>query len=259
MIKLDLAVTNLRTGSRADQLPLATKVSLADTVAQSLSKQITTGKLKRNEQLPTEAELCEIHGVSRITIRRALDRLKRLGLIDRIAGKGTFVAPRGKIADWQLDSIEDLVHFIEETTSEKPKILRWEIVRPIPEAREFLGTKRSKTYLLEQIRFTGRTPIYLIEVYIPIHIGKLISAEDLKHTTPVELYETRLDLPPQRAIEEVSACRAPSRVARFLKINAGDPVVFHTVKFYGPNGPLQYIRQWWNSKYFKRRYELTRQ
>lgn len=256
MIKLELAVENLR------QTPLkaqpSSKRSLADTVAQALTQKITTGALKRNEQLPTEAELCTIHRVSRITVRRALDQLQQQGLIERIAGKGTFVASRGALGHWQLDSIEDLFHIIEETRTDKPKILRWELAKPTPEARKFLGVKQSRTYLMEAIRFIDRTPIYVIEGYIPIHIGKLISYDDLQHTTPAELYETRLNLPPQSVIEEVSACRAPANIARLLKIKTGDPIIYHTLQFWGPGEPLQYIRQWWHSDYFKRRYELTR-
>ncbi len=84
-------------------------------------------------------ELCELHGVSRITVRRALDALQKKGLIERIAGRGTFVSGRSKIAEWQLDSIEDLVKFFADTRTAVPKILRWEVVKPIAEAKSFLG------------------------------------------------------------------------------------------------------------------------
>jgi GntR family transcriptional regulator len=257
MVKLDLAIGRSFV-TQTDQKPPAPKLSLADALAQSLTRQITTGALKRSQQLPTEAELCDIHGVSRITIRRALDQLEALGLIERIAGKGTFVAAGGRIANWQLDSIEDLVHFTAETRTESQKVLRWELVKPIPEARDFLDTKRSKTYLMQAMRFMGRTPIHVVDVYIPIHLGELIDGEDLAHTTPLELYETKLDLPPQRVIEEVSAGPASSESARLLQIRTGDPVVLQELKFYGPHGPLQYARNVWHSKYFKRRYELAR-
>lgn len=257
MVRLNLALNRSLTSSRTEG-GLAPKLSLADALAHSLSRQITTGVLKRSQQLPTEAELCVIHGVSRITIRRALDQLQKIGLIDRIAGKGTFVASRGKLVNWQLDSIEDLVHVTTKTRTEAPRILRWELVKPPREARDFLGSNRSKTFVMEAVRFIEGVPACVVEGYIPIEIGNLIKAEDLKHTTPLELFETRLDLPPQRVIEEVSACRAPAATARLLKIEQGDPVVLHTLKFHGLHGPLQYLRTLWHSKYFKRRYELTR-
>jgi GntR family transcriptional regulator len=257
MVKLDIAIGRTFL-TQSDQKPPAPKLSLADALAQTLTRQITTGALKRTQQLPTEAELCEIHGVSRITIRRALDQLQSRGLIERIAGKGTFVSAGGRIANWQLDSIEDLVHFTAETRTETQKVLRWETVKPTPEAKEFLDTGRSKVYLMQAMRFMGRTPIHLVDVYIPLRLGELIDGEDLTHTTPLELYETKLDLPVQRVVEEVSAGPAPADGAKLLQIRTGDPVVLQELKFYGPDGPLQYARNVWHSKYLRRRYELAR-
>jgi DNA-binding GntR family transcriptional regulator len=123
MVKLDLVVGNSVGPSRSDQ-PLIGKLSLADQLARSLIGQISKGSLKRGEQLPTEAELCKIHGVSRITVRRALDLLQKSDLIDRIAGKGTFVTGRSDIVGWQLDSIQDLIEFTTETRTAAPTILQ---------------------------------------------------------------------------------------------------------------------------------------
>lgn len=47
---------------------------------------------KPGDRLPTEVELVESHGISRITVRRVLDMLVNEGLIYRQAGRGTFVA-----------------------------------------------------------------------------------------------------------------------------------------------------------------------
>lgn len=57
-----------------------------------LLEQIRSGQLGVGAKLPTEAELTEQYGVSRTTARRALDELRRRGLVERQAGRGTFVA-----------------------------------------------------------------------------------------------------------------------------------------------------------------------
>ncbi|PJI51733.1 hypothetical protein CTI14_54570, partial [Methylobacterium radiotolerans] len=46
-----------------------------------------------DEKLPSEPELCERFGVSRITVRRAVADLEGLGIVRRQQGRGTFVAP----------------------------------------------------------------------------------------------------------------------------------------------------------------------
>lgn len=60
-------------------------------IYQELKKQIFTGELRENEQLPTELELSEMYDVSRITSKRAVVELENEGLIYRIRGKGSFV------------------------------------------------------------------------------------------------------------------------------------------------------------------------
>lgn len=255
MTKLDPAAGTLKRPDR----PMFYKVSLADKLAQSLAEEISRGTLKRGAQLPTEAELCGIHGVSRITVRRALDSLRNEGLIERTAGKGTFVSGRSGIAQWQLDSIQDLVKFIADTRTDAPTILRWEIVKPITEARQFLGLAgNEKSYLMMALRYIGKTPVYVVECYLPRAIGDRIQLEDLNTATPAELYETRLDMPPQRVVEEITVSTANAICAEPLGLPIGAPVVLRTLEFHGPDGPLQYVRGWWHPKYFKRRYELNR-
>lgn len=258
MARRDTAKGELPSSERAEA-PMFYKVSLADRLAQSLAGEISRGILKRGAQLPTEADLCEIHGVSRITVRRALDSLQKKGLIERTAGKGTFVSGRNRIAEWQLESIQDLVKFIADTRTDVPKILRWNTVKPIPEARHFLGLGAGqKSYLMLAVRYIGKNPVYIVEAYLPRAIGDRIKLEDLNTATPVELYETRLDMPPQRVVEEIRVSAASSICAAPLGLRVGAPVVLHTLEFHGTDGPLQYVREWWHPKYFKRRYELNR-
>jgi len=53
---------------------------------------IRKGSLRSGDRVPSEKELAVKHGVSRITSMRALQNLERAGLVERIRGKGTFVA-----------------------------------------------------------------------------------------------------------------------------------------------------------------------
>lgn len=56
-----------------------------------LKEEILRGNYTPGEQLPPEAELCEIYGVSRGTARKAIMDLVNEGILSRQQGKGTFV------------------------------------------------------------------------------------------------------------------------------------------------------------------------
>lgn len=56
-----------------------------------IEKEITQGVYKKGEQIPPENELCKKYGVSKITVRQAIDGLVQNKLLYKIQGKGTFI------------------------------------------------------------------------------------------------------------------------------------------------------------------------
>lgn len=66
---------------------------LYERIYQDLHRDIESGKRQPGEKLPTEQELSESYGVSRITSKRALNMLAKNGLATRMRGLGTFVSP----------------------------------------------------------------------------------------------------------------------------------------------------------------------
>jgi len=65
--------------------------TLTEIAQQELRQAITGGTFRPGSQLPTEAELCEMLGVSRTVVREALRVLEDDGLVSRRHGVGTFV------------------------------------------------------------------------------------------------------------------------------------------------------------------------
>ncbi|MFD4135688.1 GntR family transcriptional regulator [Streptomyces goshikiensis] len=65
--------------------------SRRDTIADDLRRQITTGRFKAGERLPSEAQLATRYTVSTPTLRTALAQLQGEGLVEKIHGSGNFV------------------------------------------------------------------------------------------------------------------------------------------------------------------------
>ena len=68
------------------------KTPLYDLIEQNLRENILRGQLKLGEAVPSEWELADLYGVSRLTVRTALDNLTRQGWLIRRHGVGTFVS-----------------------------------------------------------------------------------------------------------------------------------------------------------------------
>ena len=64
-------------------------------IAAQLAQRIEGGELRAGERLPPERAHAQSLGVSRMTLRQALDALARRGLVDRGVGRGTFVRAQG--------------------------------------------------------------------------------------------------------------------------------------------------------------------
>jgi GntR family transcriptional regulator len=69
----------------------ASTVPLYDQIERNLRDMIINGHLAPGQTMPTESDLAESYGVSRLTIRRALDDLARQSWVEKKQGVGTFV------------------------------------------------------------------------------------------------------------------------------------------------------------------------
>ena len=71
-------------------------------VLEKISHDIRSGRFQPGQRLPSEAALVQQFGTSRITIGRALRELKERGIVDRVAGSGTFVPSGSRAGDGLL-------------------------------------------------------------------------------------------------------------------------------------------------------------
>ena len=98
------AVNDLETVDRSSFEPPYSQV------ARRIRERIVSGEYRAGDRLPSEAELCELYGVSRMTVRRAVALLVRDGVVMTENGRGTFVkAPELGAATFDLGSLRRLV------------------------------------------------------------------------------------------------------------------------------------------------------
>ena len=85
--------------------------TLYQKIYDDLYMKIQSGYYKTGDLLPTEEQICEIYGVSRITATRALNDLKAKGFIERKKKKGSVVLPVPGAIPNKIDSRKIAVVF----------------------------------------------------------------------------------------------------------------------------------------------------
>ncbi|RYY53066.1 MAG: GntR family transcriptional regulator, partial [Comamonadaceae bacterium] len=98
-------------------------IALHHRVGTLLKDAIASGRYRAGDQLPTEGELVATHGVSRVTVRRALQSLEQQGLIRRRAGHGTFVSDKASVLNMPTP-IAEYLHQVAERRKLSRSVLK---------------------------------------------------------------------------------------------------------------------------------------
>nr|WP_205752701.1 GntR family transcriptional regulator [Cryptosporangium phraense] len=134
------------------------------TIAGELRDRITTEKLAPHTLIPSERELSDQYGVSRMTARHALSLLENEGYVYRRPPRGTFVAePRVR---FHIGSFSDEITRVGRRPS--AQVVWAEEREPSPSAREALDLAPGVTvHALHRLRFADDEPIALETTYFP--------------------------------------------------------------------------------------------
>lgn len=80
---------------RSGRIKHDSAVTVTDQVARDIEADIDSGAIGPDSRLPTELELAEQYGVSRVTVRRAIALLRDRRKVVTVHGRGTYTAARG--------------------------------------------------------------------------------------------------------------------------------------------------------------------
>lgn len=137
-----------------------------------LSAALQDGTIAPETALPSEPELCARHGISRTTVRRALDRLEREGRIVRRRGSGTYARLQRTLPRFcvELHALPGILAALESRTTSKTLRFR---PAPVPQTLRAMAVEiGSTTYLLERIRSANGRPLSLTTTYLPEAVGR---------------------------------------------------------------------------------------
>lgn len=192
--------------------------------ADMLSK-ITTQEWSPGQRIPPEMELCKIYGVSRITVRKAVEDMVQLGHLTRYRGKGTFVRIQ------QIENnLSKFYSFSEQLKSkgmhEEAEVLDFNVVQADIElaTKLMLRGADKDVFQITRLRCVDKIPYAVETSFVPCNLcpkltGSLVSVEGLYNAMRA------LEVNPIRAIETFKAVAIKATEARLLKEYSRTPAM----------------------------------
>lgn len=128
-------------------------------------KMIADGKYSEGGLIPSERELGEILGISRMTVRQALNNLVHEGVLYREKGRGTFVA-KTKIEQKNIMSFSEIVAGRGMTPS--TKVLYFQKEEAKGEISGILEMEENQSvYNIKRLRLANNIPVGIEQAFIP--------------------------------------------------------------------------------------------
>lgn len=216
-----------------------------------LKTQILEGKLGAHAKLPSESELTEHYGVSRITVRQALTDLHQEGLIIKVHGKGTFVSQ--PVVTQDLTHLRGLSESLAgEGRTIHTRLLSHKTVKATEHVAELLKiTVKSPISELRTVRYLNRSPLSVNHSYMSVELGERLAKTDLANRDMLSIYENDLGLAIGHADLSISALTADDTHCKHLDVEPGVALLkVERVLFDADRQPLQLEQSSYRSDLF---------
>lgn len=196
-----------------------------------LRSRILEGTIEKGMRLPTEKELAEDFGVSRITAKRSLDELAKQDLVQRQRGKGTHVIYEYKPRPMRAPLIGMLQEIESMARNSRAVILDCAILQPPRHVREEFSISPEESVLyLERVRERDGVPF---ACYRSWTVGvKKPRNPKIFEKTPRLSYFRQNGLEISHVKQTISATAATPEAARALDVEPGSPLLNLTRRSY---------------------------
>lgn len=191
-----------------------------------LRRHIEEGTYREGDILPSENELCKLHGFSRPTVRQALNSLAKDGYIKKHKGKGSIVQKKDP-------NTIGILSIVGTTSAVGRQQLETEILVP-PTLEEWAEPfffslsqeeKESGCIRLERLRRVKQEPVFYDINYLPnINLPRFTS-RNLKNKSLFEILRKHYMVDVTGGDQRIRALGAEGKVARHLQVPEGHPVL----------------------------------
>lgn len=201
---------------------------------------IKDGTYKVDEKIPSEAELSEEYGVSRITVRRAIEDLCADGYLTKMQGRGTFVGkPHIMRRLSQSKATRSFSEICEEAgVTPGAHLIERQIVPVRPDEQEFFGLGPDALLIyVHRVRTADGLGVCDENMFVPYDGGRDLLTLPLEDTSLFDAIEQATGHRPASNEDwNITAVKATTDQASLLGISVGDPLLRTHVSFVDDEG-----------------------
>jgi len=221
-------------------------IPIYEKIYNDILDKIATKVLEPGDRIPSETELASQYGVSRMTVRQALDQLRTQHAVVKRRGSGTFVA----LSYGRSRRLNKLQAFRFEADLENANV-RTDIkfqgrLDPPSAVADRLGLKPGQDAIrVQRVRIVEGRPAAIQDSWLPCSMVPQLAQVDLidssLYRTLTELCRIRLSW----AEQEISASAATAEQAEWLMIKPGSPLIATTrITYQDSATPIEYSHGW---------------
>ncbi|MCZ7574475.1 MAG: GntR family transcriptional regulator [Ardenticatenaceae bacterium] len=217
--------------------------ALYSQLEEMIRESIESGRLAPGEAIPSERELSRGHGLSRMTVRRALDRLVAAGLLYRVDGKGTFVSqPKVSFQALSLGGLHQQA--LQLGHSPSVRLLGIEkVLAPLKIADVLSVTPDAPVFLMERVHLANGEPFAMHRSYIPCELCPQLLHDDLVNNSLYTVLKEKYGIQIHRASETLESTLATNRESLLLGVSPGSPMLLLRITLYDPEEhPIEYVK-----------------
>lgn len=217
------------------ELDRSSPVPLYYQVSRQIEAAIERGDLAAGTRLENETGLARRWGLSRPTMRRAIQELVDKGLVVRKRGIGTQVVGHGQVKrQLQLTSLfDDLARSGQKPTT---KVLSHEIATADNVIAEQLGVDVGANVLyIERLRFAEGEPLALMRNWLPVEVASTFTVEQLESGGLYALFRSS-GVNTRIASQRIGARSADATQAKLLGVRRGAALLTAERSTYDDNG-----------------------
>jgi GntR family transcriptional regulator len=241
------------------QLPRSSTIPLYIQIKEAIRAKIIDGTYVGHQQLPSENDMITAFGVSRITVRQAVNDLQKEGLLFKVHGKGTFVAlPNVAQELTHLQGFGEAMHRLgHETFSE---VFGLKTVKASSVARAKLQIDAdSPVTEIRRVRYLNREPISIDYSWVRHDVGSRLTEKNLREKDLFSLLENELHQRLHSADVEIDATSASNDVATRLNVAPGSPILrIERLTYAQQEKPLVFEYLHYRAETFKYRMKVLR-